>query len=84
MWDKTLGGRRSIASPWNVVLMSHESNLKEAEVNVKSQQSLMVMNVMKVDALSCVHCDWWTLRLTGFTVFAVLLTCKVETNKSPF
>lgn len=80
MWDKTPGGRRSIASPWNVVLMSHESNLKEAEVNVKSQQSLMVM---KVDALSCVHCDWCTLRLTGFTVFAVLLTCKVETNKSP-
>lgn len=53
MWE-----RRSIVFPWNVVLMSHESNLKEAEVNVQSQQSLMVtqQNVMKVGALSCVHC----------------------------
>lgn len=56
MWDKTPGGRRSIASPWNVVLMSHESNLKEAEVNVKSQQSLMVTQTECNESQSFVLC----------------------------
>lgn len=59
MWDKTLGERRSIAFPWNVVLMSHESNLKEAEVNVKSQQSLMATQTECNESRCFVLCPLW-------------------------